>query len=369
MKNLTEINLEKSRSGVYQDTSENRRLHRVGQRYGEPKKEEISSESRKSDLDELKRDMLQAEADLRAHNRRRSLYASYTRGEENWSRTQAKLEQKLDTLQQEYKRRFAEVNRKPEEKKPNKVKIEGKTFRVEDGKIVASMFDNQSRIRKIMKFAAENGYKVAWEESKTVQKPEQKKPSLATNLSVKDYDGVKNGGHVMFVDKKKGGAFNTVTRVGGQWMSETPDGKKKVISSQELYDLVQKYDNKDGYGINANLRFSGPLERDLKKETKKTDDTVKQGGESFTRVNLSDIPNAHKVNLKKYLSAKRKAAVDEAWSKAGFDNVTKERAGVFQEGYNKLREQFNNNFDSMSKAERAELLYKILKMKNAIERK
>ena len=32
--------IEKSRSGVYQDTSENRRLHRVGQRYGEAKKPE-----------------------------------------------------------------------------------------------------------------------------------------------------------------------------------------------------------------------------------------------------------------------------------------------------------------------------------------
>lgn len=32
--------IEKSRSGVYQDTPENRRLHRVGQRYGEAKKPE-----------------------------------------------------------------------------------------------------------------------------------------------------------------------------------------------------------------------------------------------------------------------------------------------------------------------------------------
>lgn len=34
-KSLTELNLMKSRSGVYKDTPENRRLHRVGQRYGE----------------------------------------------------------------------------------------------------------------------------------------------------------------------------------------------------------------------------------------------------------------------------------------------------------------------------------------------
>ena len=88
----------------------------------------------------------------------------------------------------------------------------------------------------------------------------------------------------------------------------------------------------------------------------------------FTRVSFPDMPNSGKVNLKKYLSDKRKKAVDEAWNKAGFDRVTRERAGVFQEGYNKLREQFNNNFDDMSKSERAELLYKILKMKNAMKK-
>lgn len=39
MKTLTEQYIIKSRSGVYQDTSENRRKHRVGQHYGEAKKE------------------------------------------------------------------------------------------------------------------------------------------------------------------------------------------------------------------------------------------------------------------------------------------------------------------------------------------
>lgn len=99
----------------------------------------------------------------------------------------------------------------------------------------------------------------------------------------------------------------------------------------------------------------------------KKENGAKEG--KFSRVNLPDIPNAHKVNLSKYLSAKRKKAVDDAWDKAKFDSLPREKAGVFQEGYNKLREQFNNNFDDMSKSERAELLYKILKMKNAMERK
>lgn len=40
MLNLTEISILKSRSGVYQDTPENRRLHRVGMKYGANDKSE-----------------------------------------------------------------------------------------------------------------------------------------------------------------------------------------------------------------------------------------------------------------------------------------------------------------------------------------
>ena len=39
--NLIEFQLLKSRSGVYKDTPENRRLHRVGQRYGVQKVDEV----------------------------------------------------------------------------------------------------------------------------------------------------------------------------------------------------------------------------------------------------------------------------------------------------------------------------------------
>lgn len=47
--NLIEIQILKSRSGVYKDTSKNRRLHRVGQRYGEGKKEEAEDDKKSVD--------------------------------------------------------------------------------------------------------------------------------------------------------------------------------------------------------------------------------------------------------------------------------------------------------------------------------
>lgn len=43
-KSILNERLEKSRSGTYADTSENRRKHRVGQKYGSEKKEEEKPE-------------------------------------------------------------------------------------------------------------------------------------------------------------------------------------------------------------------------------------------------------------------------------------------------------------------------------------
>ena len=421
MKSLSDINIEKSRSGVYQNTSENRRLHRVGQRYGQPKKEEV------------------------------------------------------------------------EDKKPNKVKIDGKTFRVEDGKIVASMYDTQSRISKLNKFAKENGYEVQYEEGSNRNESSEKeskarelarvramtndelaaeylgfdrnkyekadkdykearsafvkkwgdglegmishvssmkdieellKDSTAllekqelvfdsspftsktlaalrtriTNAAKKGKD-IKNLRVVMSVEPERGfwkdgdflastgenfasnlikdSKYTNSAKMGNTlfWTeSDLKYGDKLELSAEEHNKLASIIAGEQGDPENYNERGEAKIGgyEDFKNVveglgSRKKENSAKEG--KFSRMNLPDIPNAHKVNLKKYLSAKRKAAVDEAWSKAGFDNVTKERAGAFQEGYNKLREQFNNNFDDMSKSERAELLYKILKMKNAMERK
>ena len=47
-KSILNERLEKSRSGIYADTSENRRKHRVGQKYGSEKKEEEKPEKTSS---------------------------------------------------------------------------------------------------------------------------------------------------------------------------------------------------------------------------------------------------------------------------------------------------------------------------------
>lgn len=276
MKNLTEINLEKSRSGVYQDTAENRRLHRVGQRYGEPKKEEISSESKKSGLEELKQDMLQAERELRAHNERKGFIISYTGGEKNWLKTKEKLEQKLDTLQQEYKRRFAEVNKKPEQKKPTFVRIKGKTFRVDgDGRILASAYDTQERISKLLKFAAENGYKVKWEESKTVQKPEQERRINEAQKQIAEIRAMSDEEFserfYRFTPKNYRKATNAYESAKkdfiSKWGSEPNSVIGKISSMKDANELVE--DGKNLMKLKQEAILSHPLNSDTVEEQKR----------------------------------------------------------------------------------------------------
>ena len=54
MVTLTERTIMKSRSGVYSDTSENRRKHRVGQKYGAEKQSEDGEKTEKKETDPAK---------------------------------------------------------------------------------------------------------------------------------------------------------------------------------------------------------------------------------------------------------------------------------------------------------------------------
>ena len=556
MKNLSDINIEKSRSGVYKDNEENRRLHRVGQRYGQPKKEESSKgasslptkrdlefskdgssivvenvqtgntvifyskrggkwfsnhammtggietnpermfrtlqgynkkpysikpdlnvEESASDIQDLKRDKKEAEDALKKLRQKESLYVSYQGGDEKYNRAVQSLKNKIDTLGQEITRRNTE-----DKKKPSQVNIEGKTFRVEDGKIAASIYDTYSRLSKLKRFAMRHDYQIKWEsgssdgagyqrpgeqstrsaeragqimrESKATEEKgrieygkktlssflkdmglEVTEKAIGHNLRSDGADGLHyvSGGHVpvrasyypsenklvfsypnvrsQFAGDPTDQKFKDVVKaiiddrnennpVEGLDKLSIKELKSKILRTEQdirnhnfLREAFEKYqvgdakERADRWGdIKERLerKRRGLLDEDARRfkakyginigvkaneggTNKKANEVQNEG--KFSRVNLADIPNAHKVNLKKYLSAKRKKAVDDAWDKAKFDSVSRENSGVFQEGYNKLREQFNNNFDDMSKSERAELLYKILKMKNAMEKK
>ena len=312
MKNLSDINIEKSCSGVYKDNSENRRLHRVGQRYGNSEKgneERIINGKDSTPKNGVYLYPVRKDGSKYAKPSFYEFYGNEKTAEDVIARLEELNPGKKFVKEGRGKgsdvtsEMFGSLEGKPE------VKYEDYEGEDEDGELVTFTYDKDKFDRyQLYRLLRAARFK-RW-----------------TDPSLSELGYLKNSGDLTRKAIEK--YFELEKEFG--------DGRK--------YDFKEKNqgDEKKGNGVKE---------------------------EKFSRVNLPDIPNAHKVNLAKYLSAKRKKAVDDAWGKVKFDSPPREKAGVFQEGYNKLREQFNNNFDDMSKSERAELLYKILKMKNAMERK
>lgn len=467
MKSLSDINIEKSRSGVYQNTSENRRLHRVGQRYGQPKKEEVPASKLlgTGDIESIMEDISDKFFDSKVSAKEKRAYIENYIGEGEYDRLWQKLSSKQFDSSTDKKNAFMEevfevlmnkqsIQSKPEVKTPSKVKNEGGSNRNESSE-KESKARELARVRAMTndELAAEyfgfdrNKYEKADKDFKEARSAFVKKwgdglegvisrissmkdieellkdstallekqelvfdsspftsKTLAalrtriTNAAKKGKD-IKNLRVVMSVEPERGfwkdgdflastgenfalnlikdSKYTNSAKMGNTlfWTeSDLKYGDKLELSAEEHNKLASIIAGEQGDPENYNERGEAKIGgyEDFKNVveglgSRKKENSAKDG--KFSRMNLPDIPNAHKVNLTKYLSAKRKKAVDDAWDKAKFDSLSRENAGVFQEGYNKLREQFNNNFDDMSKSERAELLYKILKMKNAMERK
>lgn len=98
-------------------------------------------------------------------------------------------------------------------------------------------------------------------------------------------------------------------------------------------------------------------------ETKKESDGEEQ--EEFTyRIKFDDMPDSGKVKFKKYLSNKIKNRIDESFKNLqGLDDKTIQ---VLHDG---IVKDFNENFESMKKSERAEALYKAMKVKNELAKR
>lgn len=473
MKTLTEIAIEKSRAGVYKDNPENRRLHRVGQRYGEPKKEELSANKQSNSLaDRWSTEDLDTAANnshftfwkdgekyaINSVERRNgkwiskmpsgekkelssgevlslikeydgkegyktSFYVKLKKGSSNASEKPSrtvdenKLKEDLAKVKamsdEELVSKFLHYDAEKYVKADNAYKEAKSAFQKKWGNGLENIIDKISSIDDVEKLLKDS--EALGEKLKEAQ---DNSPYTAETLQAlrkrvnnklkrgESLDGM-NIGTVMVERERSFWKEKDFTAREGEVLARAllhdaasmpakgdmgdlywteADIKKylhKKLSVKEFNKLVkivadhqgrqprqQRGEStiggyKDFERVMSNLDTEDGQPKGEKKGA--TDDSPKSGKaeETFTRVNLLDIPNSGKVNLKKYLSAKRKAAVDEAWSKAG-DNLSPER---LKQVYDGLVSAFNENFDSTPKAKRAENLYTILKVKNAIEKK
>lgn len=128
----------------------------------------------------------------------------------------------------------------------------------------------------------------------------------------------------------------------------------EVRYNRALETLQSKLDSVKGEERKESVRDKASEAGDGKAEEK----------EPFTRVKFDDLPNSGKVNLKKYLSGKRREKIDSQWKDAGKisdADLKKMEAGLVK--------KFNDSFDSSSKSQRAEDLYNIMKVKGELQKR
>lgn len=365
-KSILNERLEKSRSGIYADTSENRRKHRVGQKYGSEKKEEEKPEKTSSNEKDPAKELEAVDKVIAAINEGK-----------------LKLPQEEIMVLMEKKNNLELAKRQAE-------KIHSGVKANEEKRNAAEAKETSKKINEAQKEAHK-------------QEASGKAPEGVTQES---YDSItKNAkatqrGYTLNIDGKDVRVERTIDTSGGQrtpvyqiqgmdkkyWdlgkmieayrkdnkASETDkedlrEARKKLAYLQDNEERLIKRDGKERYEERLKQAKDEVAELKGEKPKEESKSEPKQGGEadeSYTRVKFEDVPNSGKVNLKKYLSEKVRKGVDEKWS--NIKNIPTDNLKKMEKG---LVNDLNKNFEAIKKSQRAELLYSIMKVKGELEKR
>lgn len=298
-KSILNERLEKSRSGTYADTSENRRKHRVGQKYGSEKKEEEKPEKTSSNEKDPAKELEAVDKVIAAINegklklpqeeimvlieKKNNLELAKRQAEKIHSGVKANEEKRNAAEVKETSKKINEAQKEEEKKIPTSVKIEQKTFRIKDGKISASMYDTQSRISKVTKYAKENGLEDEYEaEYKKLDEAEDKlydqRQKEETSKEVKEsftrvkFEDVPNSGKV---NLKKYLSEKVRKGVDEKWsnIKNIPTDNLKKMEKGLVNDLNKNFEaikkSQRAELLYSIMKVKGELERRGKESQKK----------------------------------------------------------------------------------------------------
>lgn len=423
-KSILNERLEKSRSGTYADTSENRRKHRVGQKYGSEKKEEEKPEKTSSNEKDPAKELEAVDKVIAAINegklklpqeeimvlieKKNNLELAKRQAEKIHSGVKANEEKRNAAEVKETSKKINEAQKeeeKPEAKSGEKEELD------EDGELVTITNDkekferyrifrdlhaarmkrgtsptlskmgylknsgdvNQKGNEKYYELQKEFGdKKYAFKEETQEQKGEKKTDKASDPIyqvqqkkkeASKKYDSKREEARQKY-DKEADEIRSEIDKL---YESDHPDAAKK---RKELWNTLKEKTNK--YDAETS-RLKDEYEAEYKKldeaedklyDQRQKEETSKEVKESFTRVKFEDVPNSGKVNLKKYLSEKVRKGVDEKWS--NIKNIPTDNLKKMEKG---LVNDLNKNFEAIKKSQRAELLYSIMKVKGELERR
>lgn len=384
-KSILNERLEKSRSGTYADTSENRRKHRVGQKYGSEKKEEEKPE--KTDPNKMS-----PEQQLEAINK---VIAAVNEGKLKLPPEEINTLVAKKTMAEEAVKQ-AKGEKKPEKKEEPK-KGATKPEEKSEGKQYASMDIKEAKKELVGKkitikkyfFDGIDSYKDAEGEIKKVRLYGKEKQPIA-EIDFPNGDGM----DILLeqLDKRKAMKYeiefndSKLEEPKQEASGQASEAQKKESEQKELSEKVERLISEKKKKF-PNPDIESPMSDEEKRLTKEIADTwseinkliqenrkskeesksePKQGEteESYTRVKFEDVPNSGKVNLKKYLSEKVRQGVDEKWS--NIKNIPTDNLKKMEKG---LVNDLNKNFEAIKKSQRAELLYSIMKVKGELEKR
>ena len=301
----------KAAHGRYADNAKNRRLHRVGQEYGHAAQQEQGGEGRKP-----------AQQDDEHKN---------------------PLAEKLDTLSPTQLSKLVDVS----EKKLKEFKDKG----YEHGAKKLEEIAREARKRLMGDEAYEKHEKE--EEKKQAEQEQKEKP---------------------VEDKKpeKGDVLEEVQKRFDELKGRIKDLKKDGYDGEDVQAIEKQYRSlrralrkMKKKQAASDITTEKPAEKPV--EEPKADEKPESTGDDVkveARMTFDDIPNSGKVKMAKYLSGARKNKVDNDFKAIkGLDDAT------VQTLHDGLVKKFNDGFDDMRKADRAEALYKIAKVKNELQKR
>lgn len=425
-KSILNERLEKSRSGTYADTSENRRKHRVGQKYGSEKKEEEKPEKTSSNEKDPAKELEAVNKVIAAINegklklpqeeimvlveKKNNLELAKRQAEKIHSGVKANEEKRNAAEAKETSKKINEAQK--EEEKPE-VKSEEKEGLDEDGEPVTITHDKEkferyrifrdlhaARMKRgtspnlskmgylknsgdVNKKGNEKYYelqkefgdkKYAFKEKTQEQEPKSERKTDKASDPIyqvqqkkkeasKKYDSKREEARQKY-DKEADEIRSEIDKL---YESDHPDAAKK---RKELWNTLKEKTNK--YDAETS-RLKDEYEAEYKKldeaedklyDQRQKEETSEEVKESYTRVKFEDVPNSGKVNLKKYLSEKVRKGVDEKWS--NIKNIPTDNLKKMEKG---LVNDLNKNFEAIKKSQRAELLYSIMKVKGELEKR
>lgn len=322
-------NLFKAAHGRYADNAENRRLHRVGQEYGHAAKEEVPGPGRKP-----------AQQDDEQKN---------------------PLAAKLDTLSPTQLSKIVDTA----DKKIQEFKDKG----YEQGVQKLEEISREARKRLMGDEAYEKHEKEKQQaEHEQKEKPTEEKKSPLVEARERNKQADRDA-YIAELEYAYDDDLKDELRVLKRRLQNYPKNSKYPEGSKKYQAAIDEF-NFQINAITEELQKRGvKVKPDVKKpaEEPKTDKKPESTGNDVkveARMTFDDMPMSGKVKMAKYLSGARKNKVDSDFKAIkGLDDAT------VQTLHDGLVKKFNDGFDDMRKADRAEALYKIAKVKNELQKR